>query len=139
MRQVCLRNRCLPSYIYFPLQCVTLRCFVTEIRTYIQNNVNIAHQSQGMTTSSADTSHFLFLATLKIQHGENVDVFFTFLICSNLIDSMFVVSIEKNCLFFQLYYDHRTCESIMNHLSQIQKKAQNITYFLLLTQPKLDM
>lgn len=72
-----------------------------------------------MTTSSADTSHFLFLATLKIQHGENVDVFFTFLICSNLIDSMFVVSIEKNCLFFQLYYDHRTCESIMNHLSQI--------------------
>lgn len=55
-----------------------------------------------MTANSADTSRFLFLATLKIQHGESVDAFYTFLIRSNIIDSMFVSVEKKKCLFFQL-------------------------------------
>lgn len=56
-----------------------------------------------MTANSADTSHFLFLATLKIQHGESVDAFYTFLIRSNIIDSMFVVSVEKKPAYFFSY------------------------------------
>lgn len=53
-----------------------------------------------MTVSSADTSHFLLLAALRIQHGESVDAFYASFICSNLMQLMFIVCVAKITTYF---------------------------------------
>lgn len=82
-----------------------------------------------MTANSADTSHFLFLATLKIQHGESVDAFYTFFIRSNIIDSMFVVSVEKKLpIFSAIIWSQDLWEHNKSFKSNLKKGTEHYLF-----------